>query len=164
MPRLYHATRRDLPLNQAIIGQERTTKPIDLEFDARRPEDVTPRSRALFSSDDPAFAFVYLMAECAICRGQLLLYEVDMPCATKHPMILVSHAQRFLRMPATLEQIITEYWNPTCEWKCWEYLGDAMTPTADEVMPDIFMQAGAKHRYGEDLVLARQLWPCPAPA
>jgi hypothetical protein len=164
MPDLYHAARKELPLNQAIAAQERNTKPIDREFDNRRPGGLVARSIALFSSDDPAFAFTYLLAELAGGGGaQASMYEVEMPEATKHPMILVNHAQKFIQDPATLAKIIAEYWNPTREWKCWEYLGSSMTPIADELPPVFLDQMGAKYRYGEDFNLAHQLWPCPRP-
>jgi len=86
-----------------------------------------------------------------------------MPDATKHPMCLVSHALHHLNDQQKLADIIREYWNPSDRWKCWEYLGSAITPMEMVATPDFMMRSGAKHRYNEDIRLAQTLWPIPRP-
>jgi hypothetical protein len=49
-----------------------------------------------------------------------------------------------------IEKLSKEYWEPTRQWKCWEFIGHELTVARVEPWPDKGMLAGAKYRYGLD--------------
>jgi hypothetical protein len=58
---------------------------------------------------------------------------------------------------AILAVVAKEYWIPTREWRCWEYLCSELEILEEIAWPTALKLGGAAFQYGEDRAEALQL-------
>lgn len=159
-PALYSATCEALERGSERIARPRPLTTQQAECDDRLQasgaKSAHRRAAALFASDDPALAAAYLLAENRSgCSKRL--FRVTMPSPTRHPMALVDIACH--ASPECFGALAKEYWVPSLEWRCWEYVDDRFTVLCEVPWPESAMLAGARFRYGCDRATAKQLCP-----
>lgn len=160
---LFYASRRSFSVGELVSATVRTVSneraAFEALFSAYAPAGAPDRMVSLFASDDPAFAAKYLVAEGA---ASARLYRVRShggahPHGDPHPMVLVDFAFRNAG-PGKFPNIAREYWSPTFEWRCREYLCASFEILESLPMPDSNDLAGAAYRYVEDWSTAARRW------
>jgi hypothetical protein len=158
---LYHASTRIYAPGTRLTSRPRELSPDRIEAErvlaAYAPADARSRLSALFASDSAAFSARYLTSE--LVEGEnKYLYRIHVPAASRHPMALVDIAVHAAD-ESVRAAVAREYWHPTREWQCWEYLCSELEIVEEVPWPDLAMLAGASFRYGADREEARRLRP-----
>jgi len=160
---LYHASTSVYAAGVTLCGRARVVPDanvwIEEEFERSGGGRSSSRLDAFFAGADGADCVKFLVAQRGYDNEPIHLYRVVMPASARHPMALIDAARRNRGRPDALRKIVEEYWQPTRDWRFWEYLGQSMRVVEKLDLPSTVMLAGASHRYGLDRDLAARLWP-----
>lgn len=90
-------------------------------FDYYKPSKSIERKRAIFTFDSIKHCL-------AFDNKKKYIYKVDIPKTTGHPMRLLQCFVQNKNKPNNIrKQIVDEYWEPSENWKFYEYLSARMT-------------------------------------
>ncbi|MCU1300696.1 MAG: hypothetical protein JWQ87_980 [Candidatus Sulfotelmatobacter sp.] len=139
----YRATTTPMP-----VGKNPGEKTYDFSNDAerrrleefleeRRPGKSHSRLSSWFACDSPEHAARYLDAQLKHeeKRGDVLVFEVEMPAPSKQPMALIDALLAALREGDIdkAEFLVEEYWTPKQSWKFWEYTSGGISLVAAKI-------------------------------
>ena len=137
MRRLYHASMQQFRAGHTISVNdfegdtayfyrllEDTKKLVEEELEIHRPAENVSRKKCIFFFKDPVICQyfaqsqypkkdIYEVAVCDVCGG--------------FPMHIVGRLETLIKNELDCSAQIKEYWHPSKQWNCLEYLGNSMT-------------------------------------
>lgn len=149
---LFHASHRLYTPGNRLTAQDRKLSEEKVEVEQRfarfAPPEEQSRFTAIYASDNAAFAACYLDREKT--RGENKhLYRIETASVSPHPMALVDVAAR-IENDQVFNVAAKEYWHPSHNWLCCEYLCAEVQILAEEKWPEQDMLAGASYSYSMD--------------
>ena len=172
MVTLYHATKK--PIGNGKM-RKATRDPADFSDPNRRNAEELldimqtgdqSRLSSWFAFDKAEFAAVYLTIE----RNRLapdqkpveetgFIYAVEMTKFSRHPMILVDAIAKKVSTGNRqyADKLAAEYWNPTQNWKFWEYISPEIVFVERTSWPDpmLIEQAYLAYTISENATLKK---------
>jgi hypothetical protein len=124
-------------------------------LDSQKSSEMPSRKKAFYACDS--------IMNCKALKSTVAkphctprIYKVRMATPSKSPMALVNHLFQLGQNHTKNVEVANEYWNPTEDWKYYEYLSDEM-----EVIEQITIEnwiSGGLIALGEDRELANKLY------
>jgi len=172
MATLYHATTAELTIGEKLkltaSAVSHTTNAFQREaehfLEQRRPEGRPPRLSSWFACDKANLAAEYLDAQLTLGpdkgarNGQPHLYAVEMDSSSRQPMILSNAVavKLFAGEKDVALLLADEYWAPTQEWRCWEYINPDIVVLERQPWPDLMALPLALAAYTKDSDILKQ--------
>ena len=119
----YHASKDVLPIGKELKSKSilRYYEEATVVLDSKRPKGAPAKKTSLFSSDSLEFALYFLLKQ-NIHKKAIKLYKVELKNQWKAVFSITHIIQRRLEKGKNIDLLIKEYWEPTRNWKFYEYL------------------------------------------
>lgn len=174
-PLFFHATYTKHQEGERIAATRRTSNcrargVVEVILERGRPSDACSREEALYTTRYPAYTLVYIQSELArlatdSCKKgseSIHVYEVELAVSEPHPMALVDRIRSIsLKNTPIVQEIVSEYWNPTKDWRFLEYITNSVRITRELETTSISLvdRTVAFMTYQRDYKMAKDLWP-----
>ncbi len=124
-------------------------------MDSMRPSGFPARSSARYSSDSEELCVYYLITQ-GVPESEIKLYRVRVNDYCKSPFAITHVVEKRIAQNIPVNNLIYEYWNPTKQWKNYEYLS-----TTFEILEILCVRSPNSiilcHTTGQDNTLANSI-------
>lgn len=173
---LFHVSSKELSSGTVIgpymvtsFALSRASNPqfrlLERRLEELRPLGKTSRLNAVFAFSSPEECSIFWDGERdhgerpTDYEGTPHYYRVSIEEYTRSPVALTDYAFKRLKSGLPYDAIIREYWSPTRNWSCWEFLGNSAVVQSELPLPSDPIAAAARCRHMKDRLAVQDRWP-----
>jgi hypothetical protein len=164
--KLFHVTSRSYAVGEKLIASTEKSNSfhraekkgldwVEGILDKYRPDDAPSRCTAIFTFDEIKFCGLYVVTESI---ANPVYYKLEVQSSWKAPMAMVNRINK-LGKAMSFKHIVAakEYWRPTMDWNCYEFLvNEAVVLDKCDPPPSVDIK-NAKSLYFKDVDLTKNI-------